>query len=104
MFRFADTKVNNGSCAAAANRAEATFSCAAANTNNGMNSKVMDAVYAASILICLPIFGLRVLVLSILGLILSHAALGMKSQAEVLKQFDTAKRSRQAGGIAFLYK
>mgnify|MGYP001086711850 FL=1 len=46
-----------------------------------MNSKVMDAVYAASILICLPIFGLRVLVLSILGLILSHAALGMKSQA-----------------------
>ena len=73
MFRFADTKVNNGSCAAAANRAEAT--------NNGMNSKVMDAVYAASILICLPIFGLRVLVLSILGLILSHAALGMKSQA-----------------------
>ena len=30
MFRFADTKVNNGSCAAAANRAEATFSCAAA--------------------------------------------------------------------------
>ena len=50
MFRFADTKVNNGSCAAAANRAE-------------------------------PIFGLRVLVLSILGLILSHAALGMKSQA-----------------------
>ena len=75
MFRFADTKVNNGSCAAAANRAEATFSCAAANTNNGMNSKVMDAVYAASI------FGLRVLVLSILGLILSHAALGMKSQA-----------------------
>ena len=78
MFRFADTKVNNGSCAAAANRAEATFSCAA---NNGMNSKVMDAVYAASILICLPIFGLRVLVLSILGLILSHAALGMKSQA-----------------------
>ncbi len=39
MFRFADTKVNNGSCAAAANRAEATFSCAAANTNNGMNSK-----------------------------------------------------------------
>jgi len=42
MFRFADTKVNNGSCAAAANRAEATFSCAAANTNNGMNSKVMD--------------------------------------------------------------
>jgi hypothetical protein len=48
MFRFADTKVNNGSCAAAANRAEATFSCAAANTNNGMNSKVMDAVYAAS--------------------------------------------------------
>lgn len=81
MFRFADTKMNNGSCAAAANRAEATFSCAAANTNNGMNSKVMDAVYAASILICLPIFGLRVLVLSILGLILSHAALGMKSQA-----------------------
>ena len=80
MFRFADTKVNNGSCAAAANRAGATFSCAAAN-NNGMNSKVMDAVYAASILICLPIFGLRVLVLSILGLILSHAALGMKSQA-----------------------
>ena len=80
MFRFADTKVNNGSCAAAANRAEATFSCAAANTNHG-NSKVMDAVYAASILICLPIFGLRVLVLSILGLILSHAALGMKSQA-----------------------
>lgn len=57
------------------------FRCAAANTNNGMNSKVMDAVYAASILICLPIFGLRVLVLSILGLILSHAALGMKSQA-----------------------
>ena len=56
MFRFADTKVNNGSCAAAANRAEATFSCAAANTNNGMNSKVMDAVFAASILICLPIF------------------------------------------------
>ena len=51
MFRFADTKVNNGSCAAAANRAEATFSCAAANTNNGMNSKVMDAVFAASILI-----------------------------------------------------
>ena len=48
MFRFADTKVNNGSCAAAANRA---------------------------------IFGLRVLVLAILGLILSHAALGMKSQA-----------------------
>ena len=43
MFRFADTKVNNGSCAAAANRAEATFSCVAANTNNGMNSKVMDA-------------------------------------------------------------
>ena len=81
MFRFADTKVNNGSCAAAANCAEATFSCAAANTNNGMNSRVMDAVYAASILICLPIFGLRVLVLSILGLILSHAALGMKSQA-----------------------
>ena len=81
MFRFADTKVNNGSCAAAANHAEATFSCAAANTNNGMNSKVMDAVNAASILICLPIFGLRVLVLSILGLILSHAALGMKSQA-----------------------
>ena len=80
MFRFADTKVNNGSCAAAANRAEATFSCAAAHTKNG-NSKVMDAVYAASILICLPIFGLRVLVLSILGLILSHAALGMKSQA-----------------------
>ena len=102
MFRFADTKVNNGSCAAAANRAEAASSCAAADTNNGMNSKVMDAVYAASILICLPIFGLRVLVLSILGLILSHAALGMKSQA--LKQFDTAKRSRQAGGIAFLYK
>ena len=61
MFRFADTKVNNGSCAAAANRAEATFSCAAANTNNGMNSKVMDAVFAASILICLPIFGLRVI-------------------------------------------
>ena len=81
MFRFADTKVNNGSCADAANRAEATFSCAAANTNNGMNSKVMDAVFAAAILICLPIFGLRVLVLSILGLILSHAALGMKSQA-----------------------
>ena len=81
MFRFADTKVNNGSCAAAANCAEATFSCAAANTNNGMNSKVMDAVFATSILICLPIFGLRVLVLSILGLILSHAALGMKSQA-----------------------
>lgn len=81
MFRFADTKVNNGSCAAAANCAEATFSCAAANTNNGMNSKAMDAVFAASILICLPIFGLRVLVLSILGLILSHAALGMKSQA-----------------------
>ena len=79
MFRFADTKVNNGSCAAAANRAEAASSCAAANTNNGMNSKVMDAVFAASILICLPI--LRVLVLSILGLILSHAALGMKSQA-----------------------
>ena len=61
MFRFADTKVNNGSCAAAANRAEAASSCAVANTNNGMNSKVM--------------------VLSILGLILSHAALGMKSQA-----------------------
>ena len=81
MFRFADRILNNGSCAAAANRAEATFSCAAANTNNGMNSKVMDAVFATSILICLPIFGLRVLVLSILGLILSHAALGMKSQA-----------------------
>ena len=81
MFRFADTKVNNGSCAVAANRAEATFSCAAANTNNGMNSKVMDAVFAAPILMCLPIFGLRVMVLSILVLILSHAALGMKSQA-----------------------
>ena len=38
MFRFADTKVNNGSCAAAANRAEVASSCAAANTNNGMNS------------------------------------------------------------------
>lgn len=32
MFRFADTKVNNGSCAAAANRAEATFSCVATAT------------------------------------------------------------------------
>ena len=81
MFRFADTKVNNGSCAAAASCAEAASSCAAANTNDMMDSKVMDAVFAASILICLSIFGLRVLVLSILGLILSHAALGMKSQA-----------------------
>ena len=81
MFRFADTKVNNGSCAAAASCAEAASSCAAANTNDMMDSKVMDAVFAASILICLSIFGLRVLALSILVLILSHAALGMKSQA-----------------------
>ena len=81
MFRFADTKVNNGSCAAAASCAEAASSCVAANTNDMMDSKVMDAVFAASILICLSIFGLRVLALSILVLILSHAALGMKSQA-----------------------
>ena len=79
MFRFAYANQNNA--AASAMCAEAASSCAVANTNNGMNSKVMDAVFAASILICLPIFGLRVLVLSILGLILSHAALGMKSQA-----------------------
>ena len=79
MFRFAYANQNNA--AASAMCAEAASSCAAANTTNGMNSKVMDAVFAASILICLPIFGLRVLVLSILGLILSHAALGMKSQA-----------------------
>ena len=81
MFRFADTKVNNGSCAAAANRAEAASSCVAANTNNGMNSKVMDAAKTASILICLPIIGLRVLVLSTLGLMLSQAVLGRKQQA-----------------------
>ena len=81
MFRFTYAKVNNGSCAAAANCAEAASSCAAANTNDMMDSKVMDAVFAASILICLSIYGLRVLALSILGLILSHAALGMKSQA-----------------------
>ena len=81
MMRNSYTMMNMMSRHASAHQAEAASSCAAANTNNGMNSKVMDAVFAASILICLPIFGLRVLVLSILGLILSHAALGMKSQA-----------------------
>lgn len=42
---------------------------------------VMQTTSLLVVMICLPIFGLRVLVLSILGLILSHAALGMKSQA-----------------------
>ena len=77
MFRFAYAKMNNGMYAAAA-CAEAASSCSADTMDK---AAVMDAALAASILICLPIFGLRVLVLSILGLILSHAALGMKSQA-----------------------
>ena len=42
MFRFADTKVNNGSCAAAANRAEAASSCAAANALLGFSGRVSD--------------------------------------------------------------
>ena len=81
MFRFADTKVNNGSCAAAANRAEATFSCAAANTNNGMNSKVMDAVFAASILICLRVLGLSICGMIIgMIIIISHRHLAKRKR------------------------
>ena len=71
MFRFAYAKMNNGSCTAAADRAEAAFSCAAANAE--MKSiLVMDAAVAASILICLSVLGLRVLGLSILGIIICY--------------------------------
>lgn len=66
MFRFADTKKNNGACAAAAACAEAVSSCA-----NGMMSIIMvDAAAAASILLCLSIYGLRILALSILGILI----------------------------------
>lgn len=80
MFRFAYANMNNGNCFAAANCAEAVFSCAAsscaANTcamsaANMLNK--MDAALAASISICLisliGLISLRVLGLSILGLI-----------------------------------
>lgn len=82
MFRFAYAKMNNGMTAAAANCAEAASSCAAANTNDMMKNKVMDAALAASILIIsLRIDILRVWVLGILGLlILAGAAHGRKTQ------------------------
>ena len=72
MFRFAYTKMNNGSCTAAADRAEAASSCAAANTAEMKSILVMDAAVAASILICLSVLGLRVLGLSILGIIICY--------------------------------
>lgn len=84
MFRFAYANMNSVSCAAAANCAEATSSCAAANTNNTMMNTAMDAAFAASIciigmiisicLISLSILSLRVLGLSILGLIIIYRA------------------------------
>lgn len=77
MFRFADTKVNNSSCAAAAACAEAASSCSADTMDK---AAVMDAALAASILICVSILRLRVLALVLLGIILiSHFVLGRKS-------------------------
>lgn len=81
MFRFADTKVNNGSCAAAANRAEATFSCAAANTA-AMNANIaMDAALAASILLCLRVLGLSICGMIIgMIIIISHRHLAKRKR------------------------
>ena len=81
MFRFADTKVNNGSCAAAANRAEAASSCAAANTA-AMNANIaMDAALAASILLCLRVLGLSIYGVIIgMIIIISHRHLAKRKR------------------------
>lgn len=78
MFRFAYANMNSVSTAAAA-CAEGVSSCAAANTNNTMMNIAMDAAFAASISIILAlgligIISLRVLGLSILGLIIIRRA------------------------------
>ena len=65
MFRFADTKKNNGACVAAVACAEAFSSCA----NGMMGIIMMDAAAAASILLCLSICGLHIWALSILGIL-----------------------------------
>ncbi len=87
MFRFAYANMNSVSTAAAA-RAEGVSSCAAANTNGTMMNFAMDAALAASISVILSIgligiISIRVLALSLLGLIiiLPHTALGERSHA-----------------------
>lgn len=84
MFRFAYANMNSVSAsAAAANCAEAVSSCAA-NTcaGNAANMLKMDAALAASISICSLLLDLRVLGLSILGLIIIRRAEALgRSQA-----------------------
>ena len=66
MFRFADTKVNNGSCAAAANRAEAASSCTSQSSR--FNCIALGAIMMASIIISrlISIIGISLLVLVLL--------------------------------------
>ena len=66
MFRFADTKVNNGSCSAAANRAEAASSCTSQSSR--FNCIALGAIIMASIIISrlISIIGISLLVLVLL--------------------------------------
>ena len=66
MFRFADTKVNNGSCAATANRAEAASSCTSQSSR--FNCIALGAMIMASIIISrlISMIGISLLVLVLL--------------------------------------